>query len=773
MIIVRKSPEPQSLISARQLLQTQIDTARLGGLQIELLKKSAKLKKPPGVLEIRLDDALYKPPEAKARLILDHLGKCAYCESRFMGTAGGDVEHFRPKKGFNEFDGSTSTGLGPRTKLGYFFLAYSWDNHLWACKACNETYKKNYFGVMPDMAAPPDPDEFASDQDFRAALEEWATTMTKRSDWTTGSIDTEQSILIDPSKENPREHIHFDPETGYAVGGQLDDKGKLIAPSHRGGATIRYLGLNRAELVFARAQHLTLLRAVFVEMTRHQELVLEFLKWQRGDNWADEARASRLVSREGRSTAPIDRSYEEHLGRRGVKLRPWAPNYPNVQLGPDDDAVPSDRRQPDSGPCFSKKASVRIPDERAIRDDPKLSPFDFLVYSVTPRAAFSALAADALAAWSLELAEHLVRPIEFVSQLNRPRTDAPEPNRATVDLSALHTHATIMNFYARDQEVLRALTEDLRIERAAFDAGTDARGLCFVCRKVLETLITEHRALQRHLPRRHTPQYDRDWEKHARELDELEKTFRLYGCDKDDWAGAVRTMNENLDKYPPDRCHDLTPSLNRFIQQHNELVHQVATPAAQTWDQAVVALEQNATRLVRDLEGRNAQDESEYSVAQELERSLQRLRASCFFTDKLNELIRFQQWLMNHVGSRHDPVYANGHGNATQFADGLERRYQASGFEIDDFSERLGEVKSELQAFPPDPRFVPGSPQARPKLIAPLGPPDVPEIMAVDYDPPAPWVQPQAPKVRSNTQYPGRGSEARIYAQVRYSVVKG
>ena len=49
-------------------------------------------------------------------------GKCAYCESRITTIYSGDIEHFRPKGG------------------GYYWLAADWDNLLFACPFCNQTY---------------------------------------------------------------------------------------------------------------------------------------------------------------------------------------------------------------------------------------------------------------------------------------------------------------------------------------------------------------------------------------------------------------------------------------------------------------------------------------------------------------------------------------------------------------------------------------------------------------------------------------------------------
>ena len=56
---------------------------------------------------------------AKPQLKLETGGKCAYCESPTDTVAHGDVEHYRPKS-------------------KYWWLAYCYDNYLYACQICNQ-----------------------------------------------------------------------------------------------------------------------------------------------------------------------------------------------------------------------------------------------------------------------------------------------------------------------------------------------------------------------------------------------------------------------------------------------------------------------------------------------------------------------------------------------------------------------------------------------------------------------------------------------------------
>jgi len=66
--------------------------------------------------------------KAKPQLRIETHGKCAYCEAPTDSVAHGDVEHFRPK----------ST---------YWWLAYCYDNYLYSCQICNQSYKSNNFPI--------------------------------------------------------------------------------------------------------------------------------------------------------------------------------------------------------------------------------------------------------------------------------------------------------------------------------------------------------------------------------------------------------------------------------------------------------------------------------------------------------------------------------------------------------------------------------------------------------------------------------------------------
>lgn len=63
--------------------------------------------------------------------------KCCYCEQR-VPIGFNDVEHYRPKCRADRRPGCVNTH-------GYWWLAFSWENLLFACPACNRSGKNDLF----------------------------------------------------------------------------------------------------------------------------------------------------------------------------------------------------------------------------------------------------------------------------------------------------------------------------------------------------------------------------------------------------------------------------------------------------------------------------------------------------------------------------------------------------------------------------------------------------------------------------------------------------
>jgi uncharacterized protein (TIGR02646 family) len=165
--------------------------------------------------------SIFGSPEVKARLWEMQHCKCCYCEREYERRHS-DVEHFRPKTEAVRADG--------RKDLGYWWLAYRFDNLYFGCLICNRL-KGSHFPLRAGaraLIAEGDPHEVA-----------------------------EQSLLIDPGFEDPEEHLTFV---------WIPGRGYEIAPrngSERGKKTIEVLKLDRDDLAeFRRAHYQKVLQPV-------------------------------------------------------------------------------------------------------------------------------------------------------------------------------------------------------------------------------------------------------------------------------------------------------------------------------------------------------------------------------------------------------------------------------------------------------------------------------------------------------------------------------
>lgn len=98
----------------------------------------------------QLNDALSDYDRWKELIFLAHHKKCAYCERRAY-LSNSPLEHFRPKRGAIR----TEWRQKPQQidASHYWWLTWTWENHLFACPRCNgQDHKGNYFQVEPGTA---------------------------------------------------------------------------------------------------------------------------------------------------------------------------------------------------------------------------------------------------------------------------------------------------------------------------------------------------------------------------------------------------------------------------------------------------------------------------------------------------------------------------------------------------------------------------------------------------------------------------------------------
>ena len=181
-----------------------------------------------------------KDDKVKSFLHQSQYGKCCYCERKRDQKGEPDIEHFRPKAKLKE---------DPKHS-GYWWLAYSWDNLLIACKKCNNRKGMNF----P-----------LKDESKRAFSED-------------DDLTKEEHVLINPLTENPEDFIMYDIPK--------DDKNplmvKAIGKCERGNKTVKVLtGINDKELLTERAESFRdycILYKCFLAMKNNLEVKTEICK---------------------------------------------------------------------------------------------------------------------------------------------------------------------------------------------------------------------------------------------------------------------------------------------------------------------------------------------------------------------------------------------------------------------------------------------------------------------------------------------------------------
>lgn len=176
--------------------------------------------------------SIYKKDAVRAVLHKLFHGKCAYCESRYAAVHPMDVEHWRPKGAVFETDDRKSI-----RSFGYYWLAASWSNLLPSCIDCNRerTYLDPVTGNVDYLGKG---NWFPLSGGTRALAE--------------GEEKGEEPLLLDPCSDRPRDFLQFT-DTGVVV--PIREAGRRP----RAEASIKYYGLNRAELVLDRRERVRLI----------------------------------------------------------------------------------------------------------------------------------------------------------------------------------------------------------------------------------------------------------------------------------------------------------------------------------------------------------------------------------------------------------------------------------------------------------------------------------------------------------------------------------
>jgi uncharacterized protein (TIGR02646 family) len=217
--------------------------------ELELAAAMAFYGDPANLGESYEFSAYKSPGVIRALQALFH-GKCAYCESQYLGTAPVDVEHFRPKGGVAVLE----KGKVVLRKPGYYWLAAKWSNLLPSCIDCNRKRTQEFPGEDPAKTGKAN--HFPLKNDARRAMR-------------SGEEARERPLLLNPCEDRPDEHLEFT-EDG-AVREALDRRQR---PSVRGRVSIEVYGLRRTGLSQLRRDRAILVLAQIKRVKRLEQKLL-------------------------------------------------------------------------------------------------------------------------------------------------------------------------------------------------------------------------------------------------------------------------------------------------------------------------------------------------------------------------------------------------------------------------------------------------------------------------------------------------------------------
>ena len=185
-------------------------------------KEKLKLKQQQneGERDFKFKSFIYGHKSVKTSLKKLQHDKCCFCESKITHISHGDVEHYRPKGGYQQNEHNKLK------KPGYYWLAYDFSNLFLACQKCNQSYKKNYFPLIDES---------------------------KRAHSHQDNINNEYPLIIHPEYDDPENELEFIKE--------------IIRPKNnslKGYETIKRTGIDRQELEKVRWEYFRVIEGLAV-----------------------------------------------------------------------------------------------------------------------------------------------------------------------------------------------------------------------------------------------------------------------------------------------------------------------------------------------------------------------------------------------------------------------------------------------------------------------------------------------------------------------------
>lgn len=188
------------------------------------------------------------------------VGKCVYCESKYLSVYTGDIEHFRPKAAYNKAGKTKTTDIKP----GYYWLAADWDNLLMSCRHCNQkkTHKLSNGGELVTGKGTNFPlflKKGEEDVDVRCSVHNNAVRF---------ELEESRRLLINPCIDSPEDMIDYDTDYDIMPKKDLGDyKSEMVKTS------VKTYGLHRYDLVISRKLHA---KKVKLQLLRIEEYAVDF-----------------------------------------------------------------------------------------------------------------------------------------------------------------------------------------------------------------------------------------------------------------------------------------------------------------------------------------------------------------------------------------------------------------------------------------------------------------------------------------------------------------
>lgn len=195
MLELRKNSIPDRIATYLNQLQQEIDQLPVYAERVEKAKASWNNKS-----STKEGEEVFAQVREALQALCSGGGRCHYCEN----STADEIEHVWPKTFFPE-------------------KAFRWDNYLYACGACNGTFKNDQFPL------------------FDATGQVIA--VSRRRNAPVVPPPAGDPVFLDPHQINPMDFMELDPETGLFVeSGEPGQRGY-----ERAAQTIAILGLNRRD----------------------------------------------------------------------------------------------------------------------------------------------------------------------------------------------------------------------------------------------------------------------------------------------------------------------------------------------------------------------------------------------------------------------------------------------------------------------------------------------------------------------------------------------